>query len=51
MDGSYITVVELELVHSMVQQIYVAYTNDCQLQYCTPDDGYSRYLKSVEIWK
>jgi hypothetical protein len=27
----------------------ICYTSDCQLQYCTPDNGYSRYPKHVEI--
>jgi hypothetical protein len=30
----------------MLQYVY---TGDCQLQYCTPDDGYSRYPKHVDI--
>jgi hypothetical protein len=30
---------------------HICYTNDCQLQYWIPDDGYSRYPKHVQILK
>jgi hypothetical protein len=54
----HITVFQLELNHGDVTnrwatfkldvtlhftiQLNICYTNDCQLQYCTPDDEYSR---------
>jgi hypothetical protein len=31
--------------------VTVFYTSDCQLHYFTPDEGYSRYPKHVEILK
>jgi hypothetical protein len=41
--------VQLNLTIQRDIRVLVCYTSDCQLQYCTPDDGYSRYPKHVEI--
>jgi hypothetical protein len=48
MNGGYIIVDELE---PSTNSTAICYTNGCQLQYCTPDDGYSRCPKHVEILK